>query len=149
MMAFAVHVVGCGFGGLWRFAGAFAKVGIQPQPRIPRSSDADDHLLSLSYTKSSTNLDNAELFVNCLEAMVETCLPSDDIDCELSQYPSTLSISSNMNLTSSMSSLTLGSPTERDVNVDYSVTDGSASRMRHGSAKQVKTASRTSSKIYI
>ena len=40
----------CGFGGLWRFAGPF----------------------------SQSSLDNAELFVNCLEAMVETCLPGDD-----------------------------------------------------------------------
>jgi neurofibromin 1 len=43
----------CGFGGLWRFAGPFAK------------------------GTAHTALDNAELFVNCLEAMVETCLSSD------------------------------------------------------------------------
>jgi hypothetical protein len=44
-----------GFGGLWRFAGPF--------------------------TVSRQNPDNVELFVNCLEAMVETCLPSlDDHD---------------------------------------------------------------------
>ncbi|UYV68269.1 NF1 [Cordylochernes scorpioides] len=42
-----------GFGGLWRFAGPFSK-------------------------SQQTNLDNAELFVNCLEAMVETCLPVGD-----------------------------------------------------------------------
>ncbi|CAF3987999.1 unnamed protein product, partial [Rotaria sp. Silwood1] len=42
----------CGFGGLWRFAGPF--------------------------TVSRQNPDNVELFVNCLEAMVETCLPSLD-----------------------------------------------------------------------
>ncbi len=41
-----------GFGGLWRFAGPF--------------------------TVSRQNPDNVELFVNCLEAMVETCLPSLD-----------------------------------------------------------------------
>lgn len=76
----------CGFGGLWRFAGPFSK--------------------------SQTNLDNAELFVNCLEAMVETCLPADE--GELSQYPSTLSVASAVNLSSSMSSLTLGSPTDKD-----------------------------------
>ncbi|XP_074600003.1 neurofibromin 1 isoform X2 [Brevipalpus obovatus] len=40
----------CGFAGLWRFAGPFSK--------------------------SQSNLDNAELFVNCLEAMVETSLAS-------------------------------------------------------------------------
>ena len=38
-----------GFGGLWRFAGPF--------------------------TKSNCNLEIVELFVNCLEALVETCLP--------------------------------------------------------------------------
>ncbi|CAN7985404.1 unnamed protein product [Ixodes hexagonus] len=76
----------CGFGGLWRFAGPFSKC--------------------------QTNLDNAELFVNCLEAMVETCLPADE--GELSQYPSSLSVASAMNLSSSMSSLTLGSPTDKD-----------------------------------
>lgn len=49
--------------------------------------------------------------------MVETCLPIDDGDShELSQYPSTLSVSSAMNLSSSMSSLTLGSPTEKELN---------------------------------
>lgn len=77
----------CGFGGLWRFAGPFSK-------------------------QSQTNLDNAELFVNCLEAMVETCLPADE--GELSQYPSSLSVASAINLSSSMSSLTLASPTDKD-----------------------------------
>ncbi|KAH7960628.1 hypothetical protein HPB49_021823 [Dermacentor silvarum] len=76
----------CGFGGLWRFAGPFST--------------------------SQTNLDNAELFVNCLEAMVETSLPADE--GELSQYPSSLSVASAINLSSSMSSLTLASPTDKD-----------------------------------
>ncbi|GAB6033713.1 Neurofibromin 1 [Chamberlinius hualienensis] len=105
------YLQSCGFGGLWRFAGAFAK--------------------------SSSSLDNAELFVNCLEAMVESCLPGDDDDTALLQYPSQLSISSSLNLSSSMSSLTLGSPTERDVHIDYNMClDFNSSRMRHGSAKQ-------------
>ena len=43
------YLQSCGFGGLWRFAGPF--------------------------TVSRQNPDNVELFVNCLEAMVETCLP--------------------------------------------------------------------------
>ena len=46
------YLQSCGFGGLWRFAGPF--------------------------TVSRQNPDNVELFVNCLEAMVETCLPSLD-----------------------------------------------------------------------
>ncbi|CAM1325610.1 NF1 (predicted) [Pycnogonum litorale] len=110
-----------GFGGLWRFAGPFTQ------------------------TLSSETPDNAELVVNCLEAMVETCLPGDDgpdsMMPDFSQYPSTLSVSSNMNLSSSMSSLTLGSPTEKDSMLDcgINVVDShltSGSRMRHTSASQ-------------
>ncbi|KAG8232720.1 hypothetical protein J437_LFUL013313 [Ladona fulva] len=84
------YLQSCGFGGLWRFAGPF--------------------------TKSNCTAESAELFVNCLEAMVETCLPGgDDVETtELSQYLSMLSVSSNMNLSSSLSSLTLGSPTEKE-----------------------------------
>lgn len=55
----------CGFGGLWRFAGFF--------------------------TKSNCNAENVELFVNCLEALVETCLPGDENETELTQYASMLS----------------------------------------------------------
>ncbi|CAF4105521.1 unnamed protein product [Rotaria sordida] len=46
------YLQSCGFGGLWRFAGPF--------------------------NVSRQNPDNVELFVNWLEAMVETCLPSLD-----------------------------------------------------------------------
>lgn len=56
--------------------------------------------------------------MNCLEAMVETCLPVEETEGEngeMQQYPSMLSVSSNMNLSSSMSSLTLGSPTEKEM----------------------------------
>ena len=55
----------CGFGGLWRFAGFF--------------------------TKSNCNAENVDLFMNCLEALVETWLPRDETDQELTQYPSMLS----------------------------------------------------------
>ena len=56
--------------------------------------------------------------MNCLEAMVETCLPGgDDLDVPHSCYPGALSaISSNLNLSSSMSSLSINSvhsPTDR------------------------------------
>jgi hypothetical protein len=44
----------CGFGGLWRFAGPF--------------------------TKANNNAENVELFNNALEALVETCLPVDDVE---------------------------------------------------------------------
>ena len=85
----------CGFGGLWRFAGPF--------------------------TKSNCNAENVELFVNCLEALVETCLPQDEAEHELNQYPSMLSVSSiavsaNIKLSSSLTSISLASPTERAAN---------------------------------
>lgn len=72
----------------------------------------------LIYLKTTQNQDNAELFVNCLEAMVETCLPgADDLDVPHTCYPGALgAISSNLNLSSSMSSISLGSihsPTDR------------------------------------
>lgn len=53
--------------------------------------------------------------------MVETCLPVEETEGEngeMQQYPSMLSVSSNMNLSSSMSSLTLGSPTEKEISRD-------------------------------
>ncbi|PSN31934.1 Neurofibromin [Blattella germanica] len=82
--------------------------------------------------------ESAELFVNCLEIMVETCLPVEDGELELAQYPSMLSVSSNMNLSSSMSSLTLGSPTEKEPMLDVGgCSDGSASSLgRSPFAKQ-------------
>ncbi|KAK6622690.1 hypothetical protein RUM43_008532 [Polyplax serrata] len=83
------YLQSCGFGGLWRFAGPFVK--------------------------SNCTVDGAELFVNCLEAMVETCLPVEEGEQNIVQYPSMLSVSSNMNLSSSLSSLTLGSPTDKEV----------------------------------
>lgn len=70
----------CGFGGLWRFAGPFTKYNMMGE--------------------------SSELFVNCLEAMVETCLPSDEM---LPVPPSPRP----HNLSSSLSSLTLGSPTDK------------------------------------
>ncbi|XP_069683037.1 neurofibromin isoform X4 [Periplaneta americana] len=118
------YLQSCGFGGLWRFAGPF--------------------------TKSNCTAESAELFVNCLEAMVETCLPVEEGELELAQYPSMLSVSSNMNLSSSMSSLTLGSPTEKEPMLDVGgCSDGSASSLgRSPFAKQrsFKCMGKTSSK---
>lgn len=97
--------------------------------------------------QTTQNQDNAELFVNCLEAMVETCLPGgDDLDVPHTCYPGALSaISSNLNLSSSMSSLSLGSihsPTDRGLaDASLSMATGSndylstvALHGRHGSA---------------
>lgn len=99
---------GIGFGGLWRFAGTFSK--------------------------STGSSDTAELFVNCLEKamMEEICLPGDDLDI-LNPYPSSLGICSNLNLSSSMSSLSVGSvhsPTDKDGHEKAGANGG---RTRHGS----------------
>ncbi|XP_011426816.1 neurofibromin isoform X4 [Magallana gigas] len=100
-----------GFGGLWRFAGTF----------------------------KSAQSDTAELLVNCLEAMmVENCLPGDDLDI-LNPYPSSLGISSNLNLSSSMSSLSVSSmhsPTDKDT-ADKNGSIANSNRMRHGSANNL------------
>lgn len=46
--------------------------------------------------------------------MVETCLSVEDNELHEFEYPCTLSVSSTMNLSSSMSSLTLGSPNDKE-----------------------------------
>ncbi len=94
----------CGFGGLWRFAGPFSQ--------------------------ANCNAENVELFLNTLDALVETCLPADDEDGagagatrggadeeENASYNSAvLSMSSQLKLSSSMTSLSLAaSPTEKNV----------------------------------
>ncbi|KAJ8938296.1 hypothetical protein NQ318_020355 [Aromia moschata] len=50
------YLQSCGFGGLWRFAGPF--------------------------NKYNNMAESSELFVNCLEAMVETCLPVEEVEGE-------------------------------------------------------------------
>ncbi|XP_050410069.1 neurofibromin isoform X2 [Patella vulgata] len=111
-----------GFGGLWRFAGTF--------------------------TKNAGSSDTPQLFVNCLEKamMVESCLPGDDLDI-LNPYPSNLGISSNLNLSSSMSSLSVSSmhsPTDKDNhNSDKNIANGN--RMRHSSANNLPPKNRTGS----
>lgn len=53
--------------------------------------------------------------------MVETCLSVDENDTHDFEYPCTLSVSSTMNLSSSMSSLTLGSPNDKEFSTSESV----------------------------
>merc|ERR1719245_1063558 len=78
----------CGFGGLWRFAGNF--------------------------TKSNSNAENVELFSNALEAMVETALMVDQEQEENISHNSLLSVvSSNIKMSSSLTSLSLASPTDK------------------------------------
>ncbi|XP_070572256.1 neurofibromin-like [Ptychodera flava] len=103
-----------GFGGLWRFAGQFPK-----------------------YPNSAPHSDNAELFVKFLEALLETVLPGDEYDSS-SPIPSLIGMAAtNLNLSSSMSSLSISSlhsPTEQEQAELAGTTSG---RIRHGSASQV------------
>ena len=64
------------------------------------------------FTKANCNAENVTLFVNTLEALVETCLPVDEAE-EVSTYDSLLSVSSNVKLSSSLTSISLASPTEK------------------------------------
>ncbi|XP_055612149.1 neurofibromin isoform X6 [Uranotaenia lowii] len=100
----------CGFGGLWRFAGPF--------------------------TKYNMMVESSELFVNCLEAMVETCLPVEE-NTPMPPSPRPY------NLSSSLSSLTLGSPTDKafsSESLDHDGFSGSVSSLRRASCSKVRSA---------
>ncbi|KAL6032578.1 hypothetical protein STEG23_036067 [Scotinomys teguina] len=116
-----------GFNGLWRFAGPFSK-----QTQIP---------------------DYAELIVKFLDALIDTYLPGIDEEASeeslltpTSPYPpalqSQLSITANLNLSNSMTSLATSqhSPGIDKENVELSPTTGhcNSGRTRHGSASQVQ-----------
>ncbi|XP_012162697.1 neurofibromin isoform X2 [Ceratitis capitata] len=104
----------CGFGGLWRFAGPFTK-----------------------YTMMG---ESSELFVNCLEAMVETCLPGD----ETTPVPPS---PRPYNLSSSLSSLTLGSPIDKafsSESLDHDTFGGSISSLRRASCTKPRAKHRIS-----
>ncbi|XP_018604171.2 neurofibromin isoform X3 [Scleropages formosus] len=116
-----------GFNGLWRFAGPFSK-----QTQIP---------------------DYAELIVKFLDALIDTYLPGIDEEASeeslrtpTSPYPppvqSQLSITANLNLSNSMTSLATSqhSPGMDKENVELSPTAGhtNSGRTRHGSASQVQ-----------
>ncbi|XP_053968460.1 neurofibromin isoform X3 [Anastrepha ludens] len=102
----------CGFGGLWRFAGPFTKYIMMGE--------------------------SSELFVNCLEAMVETCLPGDEtVPVPPSPRP--------YNLSSSLSSLTLGSPTDKafsSESLDHDNFGGSVSSLRRASCSKARAKHR-------
>uniref|UniRef100_A0ABM5EN50 Neurofibromin isoform X1 n=1 Tax=Pogona vitticeps TaxID=103695 RepID=A0ABM5EN50_9SAUR len=114
-----------GFNGLWRFAGPFSK-----QTQIP---------------------DYAELIVKFLDALIDTYLPGIDEEASeeslltpTSPYPpaqSQLSITANLNLSNSMTSLATSqhSPGLDKENVELSptTTHSNSGRTRHGSASQV------------
>uniref|UniRef100_A0A8P4K0N9 Neurofibromin n=1 Tax=Dicentrarchus labrax TaxID=13489 RepID=A0A8P4K0N9_DICLA len=116
-----------GFNGLWRFAGPFSK-----QTQIP---------------------DYAELIVKFLEALIDSYLPAADeergeeqLRTPTSPYPPTsqsqLSITANLNLSNSMTSLATSqhSPGVDKENVQLSPSSAlsNAGRTRHGSASQVQ-----------
>ncbi|KAF6095770.1 neurofibromin 1 [Phyllostomus discolor] len=123
-----------GFNGLWRFAGPFSK-----QTQIP---------------------DYAELIVKFLDALIDTYLPGIDEEASeeslltpTSPYPpavqSQLSITANLNLSNSMTSLATSqhSPGIDKENVELSPTTGhcNSGRTRHGSASQVQKQRSTGS----
>ncbi|ROL54193.1 Neurofibromin [Anabarilius grahami] len=123
-----------GFNGLWRFAGPFSK-----QTQFP---------------------DYAELIVKFLDALIDTYLPGIDEETSeeglrtpTSPYPppvqSQLSITANLNLSNSMTSLATSqhAPGIDKEKVDLSPTTGLASsgRTRHGSASQVQKQRSTGS----
>ncbi|KAM7364589.1 neurofibromin 1 isoform 1-T1 [Cochliomyia hominivorax] len=102
----------CGFGGLWRFAGPFTKYNVMGE--------------------------SSELFVNCLEAMVETCLPGDE------QQAPIVPLVRPYNLSSSLSSLTLGSPTDKafsSESLDHEF-GGSVSSLRRASHSKARAKHR-------
>ncbi|XP_075145354.1 neurofibromin 1 isoform X2 [Haematobia irritans] len=102
----------CGFGGLWRFAGPFTKYNVMGE--------------------------SSELFVNCLEAMVETCLPGDE------QQTPIVPLVRPYNLSSSLSSLTLGSPTDKafsSESLDHEF-GGSVSSLRRASYSKARAKHR-------
>ncbi|XP_065116701.1 neurofibromin isoform X1 [Paramisgurnus dabryanus] len=123
-----------GFNGLWRFAGPFSK-----QTQFP---------------------DYAELIVKFLDALIDTYLPGIDEETSeeglrtpTSPYPppaqSQLSITANLNLSNSMTSLATSQhgPGTNKEKVDLSPTTGlsASGRTRHGSASQVQKQRSTGS----
>uniref|UniRef100_A0A8C7M0E3 Neurofibromin 1 n=1 Tax=Oncorhynchus kisutch TaxID=8019 RepID=A0A8C7M0E3_ONCKI len=116
-----------GFNGLWRFAGPFSK-----QTQIP---------------------DYAELIVKFLEALIDRYLPGteeerseEQLRTPTSPYPpvtqSQLSITANLNLSNSMTSLATSqhSPVvdKENVQLSPSAALSTSGRIRHGSASQVQ-----------
>ncbi|XP_033102144.1 neurofibromin-like [Anneissia japonica] len=98
-----------GFGGLWRFSGHFSHCGQLEE--------------------------KAEIFTKLLRTIISTCIPGEELEPDESNPSSLLTISTNVSLSSSMSSLSLSSlqsPTELD-HFDLTASVGS-SRFRHVSS---------------
>ncbi|XP_069082756.1 neurofibromin isoform X3 [Pleurodeles waltl] len=148
-----------GFNGLWRFAGPFSKIhNILNSPSCQKgTSDTHSTLPALCATRSDDDQtqipDYAELIVKFLDALINQYLPVLDEEtseeCLLtptSPYPpavqSQLSITANLNLSNSMTSLATSqhSPGIDKENLELSPTSGhtTSGRTRHGSASQVQ-----------
>lgn len=100
------YLQSCGFRGLWRFAGPYTNVSSEikytnipsnlsystdvtvgfkkPVPNIPNTIIPKYGVIRL---QSNCTPESAELFVNCLEAMVETCLPVEECDSPNNNEP--------------------------------------------------------------
>lgn len=114
------YLQSCGFGGLWRFAGPF--------------------------TQSNLNNENVELFLNTLEAMVETALMVDQEDREENiSHNSLLSVvSSTIKMSSSLTSLSLASPTDKAApcgGIDGAVAGTSGGNAAAGAASAIGSQS--------
>lgn len=82
------------------------------------------------FEKCQSNLD-VEHLANCLEAMVETHLPVDEIDGgDMMNYSSGLCVSSASNLSTSLSSLAVSSLTDKDAKPnDYHINSSSSAKL--------------------
>jgi hypothetical protein len=107
------YLQSCGFGGLWRFAQPFAIGREKPE--------------------------NAELFVDCLEAMVETCLPQDYDNFSCESNSNLTNISANNNFANNNNSYRLNVETSSNSNLNQS------NNMRHlSSISNIMTGSMSS-----
>ena len=101
------YLQSCGFGGLWRFAQPFSTVKEKPE--------------------------NVEIFVDCLEAMVETCLPADyesNFSCDSSNN---LSSVAGINQTNNMSASNINQLLNGFANPSSTLITGSMSSISMGS----------------
>ncbi|CAF93227.1 unnamed protein product, partial [Tetraodon nigroviridis] len=147
-----------GFNGLWRFAGPFSKV----PPPPPSSGGPRLQPLTPPLSFQQTHIpDYAELIVKFLEALIDSYLPAaeeergeEQLRTPTSPYPpssqSQLSITANLNLSNSMTSLATsqhspGSVDKENVQLSPSSALSSGGRTRHGSASQVQKQRSTGS----
>ena len=108
-----------------------------------------NNLIDWYFSQSAASADSAELFVNCLEAMVETCLPGDDGDDtegEGIDYAGSLNSSVAINLSNSLSSLSVGSPTEKNSSNDFDLARRHMDNQKRSSSFKQKPTSKNGGK---